>query len=131
MSAYNIPDPETWTDWPQDFCVLLADLIWEETNWGDIDSLPDLVPELRSVATYRDEVLQNWDHYDLRDFEKVRAFLDSLCNDRESIPPLIVSGDFLRDGYHRVSAMFLAGIDSWPVIDLDQIQAATTQGEIK
>lgn len=106
-------------EWPFDFRQLLCD-IWDDELHIHTDLPEFLLVEKRDIRIHREEVLEcihdSWTHCD---FKKGCEFTNHVVNPNVEIPPLIVSHSFLRDGYHRVFAMFLCGIDEWEVIDLD------------
>lgn len=104
---------------PQDFQQLLSDL-WLESRFqtGCETWLPPEVAVFPAdVDEFRQEVLENCGHFTMRDWQQVNEFTTAIPQGVK-LPPLICEGPFLRDGYHRVTACYLLGMETFPAIDI-------------
>jgi hypothetical protein len=108
-------DFETNSDWPEDFQAELATLIEERyTEKGLVPTaccsevpLRDYLPQLRAHA-------RTWDE---EDHEKA-FWLVKPMQEANGVPPLVIVGGDVVDGFYRLRAMELGDIATWPAIVL-------------
>lgn len=100
-------------EFSEDFQQYLADQVSERLGL----ELPNSVRVFRRpLRVYRGQVHMQLETWEPRDWGGMLDFL--FIEDPWSVPPLIVQGDELLDGYHRVTAMYLAGVTHWEVVNL-------------
>lgn len=102
-----------------DFQVLLQDFWWDVLY----TTLPARINSyLEPVAQYRQEVLEVQADFELRDWQIVMEMATLLRSKTagSELPPLLAEGAILRDGYHRVTAFYLTGVEFWQVIDMER-----------
>lgn len=105
---------------PEDFQQILCDLTMEIV--GDEFVVPQIVPcRMIRLASLRKEALEEARKWNRSDFHSALTMVDTLDAGR-SLPPLIVRGDSLIDGFHRTFALLFCGREEFAAIDLDLLK---------
>lgn len=104
-----------------DFVCLLESLV-EDVLLRE-GKLPQQLPVTwLPVEKFRPYLCEELIHWQSDDWSVVRQLIPKFVQRRwHSIPPLISYRGTLRDGFHRVCAMLIAGQHSWWVINLEDI----------
>lgn len=113
-----LEDLEPTAQWPEDFQVILSDYL-EQLGY---DGLPDAVPvKTVPVDPYIGQAMaMEYAPGDERRHSEYLADLQSYYRGGGDFPPIIVDGDRLIDGRHRLLAM--AGVAHVQAIDLKDLR---------
>lgn len=104
--------------WPDDFLVYLSDLFD-----CDIERLPHDVPVHETdlallLPGVVQQVIENWM---LEDHQLCVKYAKAMPNSEP--PPIVIQGNELLDGYHRVWAATMVGRSSLPAIRFEEFAA--------